>query len=445
MLLGDGKADEAAVHAKEAVKLEPESPASQYTLGLTAMARNDTTGAEQAFQEVLKINPRAAVASLQIARLHLARGETAGALRAAEEVSRERPDDVEAAVLLSRSLRAQGDVQRAQRELAARIARQPDQAALRLEMGWVALQRGDVAGARASFDQALRLAPQSYRRARRPGHRRCIREELEAARAKITSWRRTGPDDPRLRLLSARVDLAGGKTEAAERELRELVTADPSQLDAYDLLGRIAMSRGQLDRALAEYKALADRWIARRTADANRDDRGGSRTSRRRARQLRARAGGGPRAGVAANNLAWLYADDGRLDEALKLATVAQEEIAAAPRGRGHARVDLPPQGSRDPRRRRFRPRALESARQSGLSLPSRACPAEGREHAPGPRRADARAGDQIRLQRRRRGTKSTGAISNTCAVQRATGTCDVLPLTWSDDVARRTFVARWT
>ena len=64
MLLGDGKADEAAVHAKEAVKLEPESPASQYTLGLTAMARNDTTGAEQAFQEVLKINPRAAVASL---------------------------------------------------------------------------------------------------------------------------------------------------------------------------------------------------------------------------------------------------------------------------------------------------------------------------------------------------------------------------------------------
>ena len=34
--------------------------------------------------------------------------------------------------------------------------------------------------------------------------------------------------------------------------------------------------------------------IARRTADADRDDRGGARPSRRRARQLRARAGGGP-------------------------------------------------------------------------------------------------------------------------------------------------------
>jgi tetratricopeptide (TPR) repeat protein len=34
-----------------------------------------------------------------------------------------------------------------------------------------------------------------------------------------------------------------------------------------------------------------------------------------------------PRAGVAANNLAWIYAEAGRLDEALKLATVAQEQL----------------------------------------------------------------------------------------------------------------------
>ena len=32
-----------------------------------------------------------------------------------------------------------------------------------------------------------------------------------------------------------------------------------------------------------------------------------------------------PHAGVAANNLAWIYAESGRLDEALKLATIAQE------------------------------------------------------------------------------------------------------------------------
>jgi Flp pilus assembly protein TadD len=38
-----------------------------------------------------------------------------------------------------------------------------------------------------------------------------------------------------------------------------------------------------------------------------------------------------PRAGVAANNLAWLYTESGRLDDALKLATVAQEEMRQRP------------------------------------------------------------------------------------------------------------------
>jgi tetratricopeptide (TPR) repeat protein len=38
-----------------------------------------------------------------------------------------------------------------------------------------------------------------------------------------------------------------------------------------------------------------------------------------------------PRAGVAANNLAWMLAEDGKYDEALKLATVATEELRDRP------------------------------------------------------------------------------------------------------------------
>jgi tetratricopeptide (TPR) repeat protein len=38
-----------------------------------------------------------------------------------------------------------------------------------------------------------------------------------------------------------------------------------------------------------------------------------------------------PRAGVAANNLAWMMSEDGDLDNALKLATVATEELRDRP------------------------------------------------------------------------------------------------------------------
>ena len=258
MLLNDGKTDEAAAQAAEAVKANAGSVGAQYTLGLTALARDDAAAAERAFQEVLTLNPRAAAARLQLARLQLARGETAGALSAAEEVARERPDDVEAAVLMARSLRAQGDVSRAECELAGRIARRPDVAPLRTEMGWIALQRRQVASARAS----LRRRSASSRTCTTRGSgssRRTWRVATSAEPGPISaagsrSRRATCACRSCRRAWASGEARGGGGVAAAGRRV-----GDASQLEAYDLLGRIHMSQGQVDRALVEYRALADR------------------------------------------------------------------------------------------------------------------------------------------------------------------------------------------
>ena len=328
MLLMDKAFDQASKEAQEAVKLAAGSVGAQYTLGLTAVARNDHTAAEEAFQNVLKLNPRAAAARLQLARLQLARGEAEDALEAAEEVSRERPDDVDAAVLMSRSLRAQGDLTRAERELASRISRNPKAAPLHLERGWLALQGNQVPAARKSFEDALRLAPDSYDALLGLVTVDIAQRNIAAARGRVASWQQRSPNDPRLKILSARVALAAGDTAEAEQTLRAVVTADPSQLDAYDLLGRIAMSNGQMDRALTEYQALADRSPAPAGAltlvamiHESRGDRDAAR------QQYEKVLAADPNAGVAANNLAWMYAEQGQLDQALKLATVAQREL----------------------------------------------------------------------------------------------------------------------
>lgn len=329
MLLMDQKPDEAAKEAQEAVKLAAGSVAAQYTLGLTAIARHDRAAAEGAFEQVLKLNPRAAAARLQLARLQLASGQTADALESAEEVSRERPDDVDAAVLMSRSLRAQGNLPRAEREIAERIARNPNAAALHLERGWLAVQNNDVASARKSFDEALRLAPSSYDALVGLVTVDLAQRNAAAARSRIAAWQQRAPNDARLKVLSARVALSNGDSAAAEQTLRALVTADPSQLEAYDLLGQIAVARGQLDRAQSDYQTLASRSQGGAAGPLTmvgmiqeaRGDRDGARAQYERALAM------DPHAGVAANNLAWIYAEAGRLDEALKFATVAQEQL----------------------------------------------------------------------------------------------------------------------
>ena len=332
MLLVDGKLDEALTHAKEAVNADRGLPAAHYTLGLIALERRDLAAAESACREVVKSTPRAGAAQLQLARHQLVRGDAAGALSAAEEAARQRPDDVDAAVLVSRSLRAQGDVARAEREISARLAKNPQAASLHLELGNIALQRGQTAAARGAYEEAMRLQPTLHEARVGLITADIAEKNVTAAQDRIGEWRAQAPDDVRLKVLSARVDLVAGRAAEAERLLRDIVTADASQLEAYDLLGRLYISQGQVDRAIAEFGTLAKRSntpAGALTMIALIQEAKGDRESAR--KQYEEVLASDPRSGVAANNLAWIYAETGKADEAVKLALVAQAELRGRP------------------------------------------------------------------------------------------------------------------
>jgi len=111
-----------------------------------------------------------------------------------------------------------------------------------------------------------------------------------------------------------------------------VTTTTPSALEAYELLEQLYVSQKQLDRALSEYQTLS----ARGAADVGpltmigliEEARGNAAAARTEYEQALAK---NPSAAVAANNLAWLYAQDGRLDEALRLATDAQSALRSRP------------------------------------------------------------------------------------------------------------------
>ncbi|HVL66392.1 MAG TPA: tetratricopeptide repeat protein [Vicinamibacterales bacterium] len=332
LLLDDDAADEAEKHARAAVEANRELPSAHYTLGLAALETRDLSTAEKAFGEVLRINPRAAAAQLQLARLQLARGETAGALRSAEEVARQRPGDPAAAVMLSKSLRAQGDLARAEREVSKALEQNGGVAQLHVEQGELALQRRRVADARAAFEAALRLDPSLHDARIGLITADLLNRELELAQTRVAEWRQRDPGDLRIPILAARVDIVAGRSADAERTLRDVITADASQLEAYDLLGRLYIAQGQADRAIGEFRTLAER--SRTPAGALtmigliHEAKGDRETARTQYEQVLALE---PRAGVAANNLAWMYAESGRAEEAVKLATIAREELRGRP------------------------------------------------------------------------------------------------------------------
>jgi tetratricopeptide (TPR) repeat protein len=333
MLLAERATADAVSHATEAVKTDGGNPATHYVRGLAALAQNDLTVAERSFAEVARLNPRAAAAQIQLARIRLARGETAGAVTAAEAIMQARPGNVQGAVLLSQSLRASGQYDRAAREVKQTLTTAPDAVPLHLETGWIALHRRDGATAKRAFTRALATDPQSFDARSGLVATDLAARKIESARAQVATWRKENPSDPQLRLLDARVEMVAGQLGPATKLLTALVAEDPSQLDAYQLLGSIYAAQGKTTEAIAQYEGLAARSPSAATGaktligmlNESLNDRSGARAVYEQVVRE------DPRAAVAANNLAWIYADEGKLDDALRLATGAREAMGRRP------------------------------------------------------------------------------------------------------------------
>jgi putative PEP-CTERM system TPR-repeat lipoprotein len=327
--LADGKPAQALDRAKAAVAVAPRDVGALYLLGTLQAVNGQREAAATSFNQVLRFNPRVAAAQVQLAQLSLTRGDNEGAAMLAREALVTAPGVPEARLQLARALVAQRDYAAAESEINSLLARYPRAPAGLSLKGTLFLLKGDEKVAREAFQRAFDLAPGSISALTGLSMLDVRQKKVAAARARVDARVAAEPARPAVLIVAAKVYVADQDLVSAERVLRQSLKLAPSSPDVYNLLIEIYRTQKRLDAAKAEFDAevrvdgtnVAARTMAAALAHAQNDQK----DAKRRYRELLAIQ---PRAVIAANNLAWIYAEERQnLDVALELAERASEQL----------------------------------------------------------------------------------------------------------------------
>lgn len=333
LLAADGDLDGALAAVERAVTSDRSSALAHYAAGKVRLLRGESADAVAAFTAAIQLDTRLVPARVELAALHLAAGRIEEARQMAESALAVAPQSADAQLLLARALLAGREPARAEQILRDLERRQPASAAVATAVGRLELSKGSTQRARAAFERALRLDAGAIEPLRYLTQLDINERRIDAARRRVTAALAGDPQRPALLLLASEVAEIAGDPAEAERLARTVLEVAPSASDAYARLAEIYGRSGRLQEATEEFQRLSRQQpesagpitaVGVLLQMQGRDDE---------ARQAYEQALGiDPRAAIAANNLAWMYAERGEdLDAALRLAQVAKAHLPAQP------------------------------------------------------------------------------------------------------------------
>jgi tetratricopeptide (TPR) repeat protein len=325
--------DDALRTIDASIAAEPALAEAHFIRGRILGAKGQVQKAEQAFNEVLRLNSRAVAAQVELARLRLATGATDRSISLATEATRMDPRSVDAKLVLAHALILHRDYDQAQTVLKNLLEVAPKLPAVHTEMGLVLAAKRDQLGARQAFTRALDLDPAYPAALGGLTALDIAAGKISEATSRLDRVVASSPKNAGLLVISAKAELHAKNPGKAEGLLIRAIEADPGALAAYSLLGQLYLSQKRLDVALVQFQKLAesqDRPVGALTIIGMIYQIQGKTTEARSTfeRVLTFDAS----AGVAANNLAWIYAENGgNIDLALQLAQTAKTALPNQP------------------------------------------------------------------------------------------------------------------
>ena len=332
-LAAENKLDEALERGKAAVAADPQSAAAHFALATVHDRRREVADATKEFSEVLRLNPRAVAAQVELSRLSLATGDRTAALRYAEGARQAEPSSGEARVALARSLIASGNLARAQVEVAELLKAAPNVAVVHTLNGTLQASRRETAAAKISFERALELSPGFLEAIGGLTYLDLQAKNTAGAIARLEAEIIKQPTSAPLLGLLARAHGAAGDDAKLEQALRRAVSVDPRFSAGYTMLAQLYTRQRRIDEARAEFEGIVRRnpsAVGSRTMVGMLLEAQGKRDEARKSYEETVNGPGN--SPVAANNLAFIYAEDGtNLDVALQLATSAKQRLPEDP------------------------------------------------------------------------------------------------------------------
>lgn len=326
LLLADGKLDEALADAQAAIAQDATALDAQFLLGSVQEARRDLNAAAAAYGEVLKLNPRASGAQVRLAMVEMQRNSLPAATQLAEQAAQAQPGNVGAQLVLARALLTRGELARAGALTEKLLQEFPNVAQIQNQAGMVAQARGDWLGARGWFVKALSLNPNMVEPLMALVALDLRDGKQAEARARVQERLTRAPNNSAILGLAGSTWAATGDLAGAEAHLKKAIEIDASNFEAYSTLARVYLAQQKPDAAVAEFDRLAAKQpngIGPQTMAALiLQSQGKNEDAQKRYERL---VEADPRAAVASNNLAWMYASrNENLDKALALAQAAK-------------------------------------------------------------------------------------------------------------------------
>ncbi|MFB3814380.1 MAG: tetratricopeptide repeat protein [Terriglobales bacterium] len=319
---------EAVNQAQGAVSLAPDSAASHYVLGVAYHRSGDMAQARTAWLEAVQQDSSFAPARLALAQQALRMQDAAGAEQYVVPTVREEPANMRALTIYAEALLRQRRVAAAA-VIASRAAAVDSSSAVpRILLGQIALEQGNIGEALERYQQAVLLDPHSHEAIE--GLVRIYRRG-KISRPMVQRLERVAEKPPRsatLMEIAGRLYAEHGWPADAERCLRRALAMDRRRSTAAVILAGMFAERGDFEAALASASRIGGKTAALLSgvsAERRRDVKGAI-------AQYESAVRAGDQTGVAANNLAWLYAQQGTsLDRALELAEKARAQAPENP------------------------------------------------------------------------------------------------------------------